>query len=183
MKEASQPEFSLYAKQVIANAKALCEGLQRRGHTLATGGTDNHLLLWDVRPLGLTGSKLDNVLEEVSITANKNSLHGDISAINPGGVRLGTPALTTRGLVEADFEQVAEFLHRGCDIALQAQKIAQLEVDTELVAENGSRKSNKVLLKDFEKVLHSNEDIERRLKELKDEVEEFSLLFYMPGSD
>ena len=183
LKEASQPEFSVYVKQVVANAKALCDGLQRRGHTLATGGTDNHLLLWDVRPLDLTGSKLDKVLEEVSITANKNSLHGDVSAINPGGVRLGTPALTTRGLMEKDFEQVAEFLHRGCDIALRVQTIAQLEVDAEVESGNYTRKTNKVLLKDFENVLSNNQEIRRCIKDLKDAVETFSLSFYMPGSD
>jgi glycine hydroxymethyltransferase len=183
LKEASQPEFSVYVKQVVVNAKALCEGLQRRGHTLATGGTDNHLLLWDVRPLDLTGSKLDKVLEEVSITANKNSLHGDVSAINPGGVRLGTPALTTRGLMEKDFEQVAEFLHRGCDIALRVQTIAQLEVDAEVESENYTRKTNKVLLKDFENVLSNNQEIRRCIKDLRDAVETFSLSFYMPGSD
>lgn len=183
LKEASQPEFSLYAKQVVSNAKALGEGLQRRGHTLATGGTDNHLILWDVRPLGLTGSKLDKVLEEVNITANKNSLHGDISAINPGGVRLGTPALTTRGLQESDFEQVAEFLHRGCQIALQAQKIAQLEVQADFDSGSSSRKTNKVLLKDVDNALKSNEEIGRLIAELRSEVEKFSLAFYMPGSD
>ena len=183
LKEASQPEFVEYAKQIVVNAKALGKGLQRRGHTLATGGTDNHLILWDVRPLGLTGSKLDKVLEEVSITANKNSLHGDVSAINPGGVRLGTPALTTRGLVEVDFEKVAGFLHRGCEIALQTQNIAQLEVDADYASETTDRKSNKVLLKDFEKVLTGNEEIKRSIQQLKDEVEEFSLAFYMPGSE
>lgn len=183
LKEASQPEFTEYAKQVVANAKALGEGLQKRGHTLATGGTDNHLILWDVRPWGMTGSKVDKVLEEVSITANKNSLHGDVSAINPGGVRLGTPALTTRGLTEADFEKVAEFLHRGCEIAIQAQNIAQLEVDAEFASDSTKRKSNKVLLKDFENVLAVNEEVKRSIQQLKSEVEEFSLTFYMPGSD
>ncbi len=183
LKEASQPEFKEYVQQVVANAKALGEGLKRRGHTLATGGTDNHLILWDVRPLGLTGAKVDKVLEEVSITANKNSLHGDVSAINPGGVRLGTPALTTRGLNEADFEEISEYLHRGCEIALQAQTIAQLEVDADLASGTTTRKSNKVLLKDFENVVSANEDIKRSINELKDEIEEFSSSFYMPGSD
>lgn len=185
LKEASQPEFQTYVRQVVANAKALGEGLQRRGHTLATGGTDNHLILWDVRPLGLTGSKVDKVLELVSITANKNSLHGDVSAINPGGVRLGTPALTTRGLNEVDFEQVAEFLHRGCEIALQTQKIAQLELDARnLASDDGSssRKSNKVLLKDFQDTLTKNQEIQRSIQELKKEVETFASAFYMPGS-
>jgi len=183
LKEASQPEFKNYAKQVVANAKALGEGLQRRGHTLATGGTDNHLVLWDVRPLGLTGSKLDKVLEAVSITANKNSLHGDVSAINPGGVRLGTPALTTRGMTEADFEVVAELLHCGCDIALQAQEIAQLEVDADLASDNATRKTKKVLLKDFAHVLDTNQEVRQRIEKLKADVEEFSISFFMPGSD
>ena len=181
LKEAMQPEFGVYAKQVVANAKALGEGLQRRGHTLATGGTDNHLILWDVRPLGLTGAKVDKILEEVSITANKNSLHGDVSAMNPGGVRLGTPALTTRGLDEADFEKVAEFLHRGCEIALKTQQIAQLKVDADLASGNPTRRSNKVLLQDFVSVVTEHEDIKHSIEQLKDEVEEFSLAFYMPG--
>ena len=179
LKEANQPEFADYAKAVVMNAKALGEGLQKRGHTLATGGTDNHILLWDVRQIGLTGSKVDTVLEYVSITANKNSLPGDVSAINPGGVRLGTPALTTRGLKEADFDQVAEFLHRGCEIAVQAQKIGELEVQAQF--DDGSRKSNKVLLKDFQQVLKSNEGIRKEIETLKADVENFSEPFYMPG--
>jgi glycine hydroxymethyltransferase len=181
LKEASQPEFAEYVRAVVANARALGEGLMKRGHVLATGGTDNHLLLWDVRPLGLTGSKVDKVLEVVGITANKNSLPGDVSAINPGGVRLGTPALTTRGLDETHFEQVADYLHRGCEVALQAQDIAQLEIDSELARGDSSRKSNKVLLKDFQRVIDVNEDIKRSIDELRNEVEDFSSQFYMPG--
>lgn len=181
LKEASQPQFADYARAVIANARALADGLRRRGHVLATDGTDNHLLLWDVRPLGLTGSKVDKVLECVSVTANKNSVPGDVSAINPGGVRLGTPALTTRGLGEADFEQVAEYLHRGCELALKAEKIAELEVKADLASGGSTRKSNKVLLKDFQKVLDQNEDIMRGIAELKGEVEDFASQFYMPG--
>lgn len=183
LKEATQPEFVDYAEQIVANAKALAEELQRRGHALATGGTDNHLVLWDVRPLGLTGSKVDKVLEGVSITANKNSLHGDVSAINPGGVRLGTPALTTRGLKEPDFRMVAEFLHRGCEIALQTQYISQLEVDSDFASGSTTRKSNRVLLKDFEQVLNGNEEITQAVQQLRSEVEEFSLAFPMPASD
>merc|ERR1712146_675850 len=82
----------------------------RRGYTLATGGTENHIVLWNVRSLGLTGSKLEKLLERCNISVNKNAIAGDRSAIAPGGVRLGTPAMTTRGLTEADFDTVASFL-------------------------------------------------------------------------
>jgi glycine hydroxymethyltransferase len=179
LKEADTDEFGQYARDVISNAEALGEGLKQRGHTLATGGTDNHLLLWDVRPLGLTGSKVDKVLELVSITANKNSLPGDVSAINPGGVRLGTPALTTRGLGKEDFEKVADLLDRGCQLALLAQEIAQMGVDTQ-IASGATRKSNKVLLKDFQQVLDDNDEIRQGVQLLKNEVEEFSGQFTMP---
>jgi glycine hydroxymethyltransferase len=179
--EAGQPEFAEYARDVISNARALAGGLQSRGHKLATGGTDNHLLLWDVRPLGLTGAKVDMVLEKASITANKNSLPGDLSAVNPGGVRLGTPALTTRGLKEEDFEMVAEFLHRACEISIQAQEIAQLEVETHVKRGDVSRRPKKVSFKDFQGVIERNEEIKAKIDELRAEVEVFASPFYMPG--
>jgi glycine hydroxymethyltransferase len=181
LKEASQPEFAEYSKQVVSNARALGSGLEKRGHKLATGGTDNHLLLWDVRPLGLTGAKVDMVLERVSITANKNSLPGDQSAINPGGVRLGTPALTTRGLKEEDFDRVAELLDEGCKIAVKAQQISALEVEAQLQSGEVSRKTKKVLLKDFQHVLEKNEEIKSKMDALRQDVETFATPFYMPG--
>ena len=107
LKESGTPEFKLYAQRIKANAAALAASLKKRGYTLATGGTDNHLVLWNVRELGLTGSKLEKLLERVSISVNKNAIHGDKSAVAPGGVRLGTPAMTTRGLTETDFDTVA----------------------------------------------------------------------------
>lgn len=175
LKEASESSFAEYARSVISNAKALAKGLEKRGHTLATGGTDNHLILWNVRALGLTGSKVEKVLELVSITTNKNSIPGDTSALNPGGVRVGTPALTSRGFNEANFDRVADFLHRGCQIALQAQQIAELE------AQVGDTKPTKVLLKDFVAAL-GNEEVQKSLEQLRTEVEEFASAFPMPGS-
>lgn len=78
-----------------------------------TGGTDNHIVWVDLRPTGLNGSRVEKVLEDISIACNKNTVPGDKSAMNPGGIRLGTPALTTRGLKEIDMLQVAEFIHQG----------------------------------------------------------------------
>lgn len=182
LKEANSPEYTRYAKAVIANAKALARGLTKRGHVLATGGTDNHLMLWDVRPMGLTGSKVEKVLELASVTTNKNSIPGDTSAINPGGVRLGTPALTSRGLDEKDFDCVAEFLHRGSQLAVQAQSVAELELKSKQEAgDEDALKRKKVPLKDFLSVLSSDEDLKGGVLKLKQEVEEFATKFEMPG--
>jgi glycine hydroxymethyltransferase len=184
LKEAKRPEFTEYTANVVANAKALAAGLGKRGHVLATGGTDNHLMLWDVRCLGLTGSKVEKVLDLASITTNKNSIPGDTSAINPGGVRLGTPALTTRGLTERDFDQVAEFLHRGSELALQAQRIAELELKAHQELDDVTAPpKKKVLLKDFVAVLQTNEDVQSGVHLLKNDVESFAAQFVMPGDD
>merc|ERR1711966_7588 len=114
LKEVATPE-------VKSNAAALAGVLTGKGYKLATNGTENHLLLWDLRPLGLTGSKVEKVLEELHITLNKNAVHGDVSAMAPGGVRIGAPAMTSRGLKEKHFEQVGEFLHRGVQLTLEVQ--------------------------------------------------------------
>ncbi|EME30478.1 glycine/serine hydroxymethyltransferase [Galdieria sulphuraria] len=120
--QVNTPEFREYAKQVILNAQALAEKLNSLGYHLATSGTENHLILWDLRAQSLTGSKAEKLFEKCSITLNKNSVHGDSSALSPGGVRIGTPALTSRGFKEKDFEQVGEFLHRGIEIGLNIQR-------------------------------------------------------------
>lgn len=174
--EASHPSFTSYARQIVANSKALANALEQRGHTLATGGTDNHLMLWNVRQTpGMTGSKVEKVLEMCSITTNKNSISGDTSALNPGGVRLGTPALTTRGLDENDFDDVASFLDRGYKIALKAETIASKNL-TAIQAPT----STKVLLKDYILILERDEDIQQEIQELKYDVEEFASRFPMP---
>ena len=85
---------------------------QARGYKLVTDGTDNHLILWDLRPTGITGSKMELACDLCHITLNKNAVYGDASAMTPGGVRIGTPAMTSRGLKEADWEKIAEFLDR-----------------------------------------------------------------------
>jgi glycine hydroxymethyltransferase len=137
-------------------------------------------MLWNVRSLGLTGSKVEKVLELASMTTNKNSIPGDTSALNPGGVRLGTPALTTRGLDENDFDQVAEFLHRGSELATQAQQIAELELKSHQGGDEASPQKKKVLLKDFVAVLEINEDVRRGIEQLKSDVEKFAVGFDIP---
>merc|ERR1711896_66859 len=102
--------FKEYSGHIIANAKALAKRLMEKGHKLATDGTDNHLVLLDVRPHGLTGSKVEKVCELSSMSLNRNAVHGDVSALSPGGVRIGSPAMTTRGCNEEDFRQIARFI-------------------------------------------------------------------------
>ena len=97
--------------------QTLAKALGDKGEIFITGGTDNHLLMWDVRPHELTGSKLEKVFDKVHITTNKNSIIGDKNPITPGGIRLGTPALTTRGMKEKEMEIIAEFLLRGVNAA------------------------------------------------------------------
>lgn len=162
LKQVATPEFREYSKQVRANAQALATALQNFGYKIVTGGTENHLVLWDLRPNGLTGSKMEKICDMVNITLNKNAVHGDSSALVPGGVRVGTPALTSRSFKESDFVRVAEFLHRACTLALDAQ------------ARCGSK-----LLKDFVVALDGMEEI----KALKRDVEAFSKKFPMPGFD
>ncbi|CAI2180048.1 12748_t:CDS:2 [Funneliformis geosporum] len=113
LKQAASPEFQQYAKQVCANAKALGEALISHGYKLVTGGTDTHLVLLDLRPVKLTGSKVEKICDMVNITINKNSIPGDVNMLAPGGVRLGTSALTSRSFKEQDFVKVAEYLHRS----------------------------------------------------------------------
>ena len=107
--EALEPEFKDYQKQVVSNAKALSERLKMGGLRIVTGGTDNHLVLVDVKPLGLTGKDAESILEHVNITCNKNSIPFDTeSPFKTSGIRLGTPAMTTRGFKEKEFEFIAD---------------------------------------------------------------------------
>lgn len=106
--EALRPEFKAYGEQVVKNAAALAKGLLDRGVKLVSGGTDNHLMLVDLTDMELTGKELERRLDEVYITANKNTVPGEKrSPFTTSGLRLGTPAVTTRGLVEADMDQIA----------------------------------------------------------------------------
>lgn len=107
--EALQPEYKEYQQQIVKNAQALCKGLMDRGIKIVSGGTDNHLMLLDLTPFDMTGKEVENLLDAANITANKNTIPNDPkSAFVTSGVRIGTPAVTARGLKEEDMETIAE---------------------------------------------------------------------------
>ena len=108
-KEALSDEFKEYGKNICANAQALCKGLLDRGLSVVSGGTDNHLMLLDLRPQGLTGKEIEKLLDEAHITANKNTVPNDPQKpFVTSGVRLGTPAVTSRGMNTDDMDKIAE---------------------------------------------------------------------------
>ena len=108
-KEALSDEFKEYGKNICANAQALCKGLLDRGLSVVSGGTDNHLMLLDLRPQGLTGKEIEKLLDEAHITCNKNTIPNDPkSPFVTSGIRLGTPAITSRGMKEDDMDRIAE---------------------------------------------------------------------------
>ena len=110
-------EFKTYQEQVLLNCKALEKRLLDGGIQLVSGGSDNHLLLIDLRPLNVGGNVVEKTCESVGLVLNKNTVPGDKSAINPNGLRIGTPAMTTRGANEKDFETIADFILQAIDIA------------------------------------------------------------------
>ncbi|KAL2332610.1 hypothetical protein Fmac_013823 [Flemingia macrophylla] len=170
LKQAMTSGFKAYAKQVKANAAALGNYLISMGYSLVTGGTENHLVLWDLRPLGLTGNKVEKLCDLCHITIKKMLFlvmavpwpleeYGLVRTNTTHPKRPCAPAMTSRGLVEKDFEQIGEFLHRAVTLTLEIQK------------EHGK------LLKDFNKGLVNNKAIE----DLKADVEKFAASFDMPG--
>ncbi|CAI9778865.1 unnamed protein product [Fraxinus pennsylvanica] len=153
--DVASPGFKAYAKQDRANAVALGNYLMSKGIYNLLSVNLHFFRTSDV----YAGNKVEKLCDLCNITVNKNAVFSDCSALAPGGVRIGAPAMTSRGLVEKDFEQIAELLHRAVTVTLNIQK------------EHGK------LLKDFNKGLVNNKDIE----ELKADVEKFSGSFDMPG--
>lgn len=162
LKQVKTESFKAYQEQVVKNCKRLADVLMARGYSLVGDGTDNHLLLVNLKKSkDLDGARVERVMELVNMAANKNTIPGDVSAMTPGGIRMGTPALTTRGFTEEDFEQVGIFFDRSIHIAKSIK------------AKTGSK------LKDFKDAL----DMEDKLKEypellqLRQEVIQFSRKF------
>merc|ERR1719182_358506 len=158
LKQAASPEFLEYQKQLLTNSQAFAKAMLGRGYELVSGGTENHLMLVDLRPAGVDGVRVESVLEMASIALNKNTVPGDKSAFIPGGIRMGTPALTSRGFTEADFETVANFIHRGVEITKEV---------------NASGVGKKLV--DFKAALKQNSY--PKIDELKKDVEEFASKF------
>lgn len=159
MKQVMSSEWSEYANSVVENSKKLASCLINKGYKLVTNGTDNHLILWDLRPNNLTGGKMQLVCDYCGITLNKNAVHGDTSAVSPSGIRIGTPAMTSRNVNGDDWKKIAEFLHQCV-----------------LIAQDISKRNGKKLV-DFQKGLEGNESIQK----LRKEVNEWARQFPMPG--
>lgn len=119
--EVQSYKFKEYIVQVKKNAQTLANFLIEKKYNLVTNGTDNHLILVNLRNKGLTGSKVEYLCNLVDISLNKNSVFGDTSAVSPGGIRIGTPALTTRGFKENDFIKVGEYLHTVIELCIEIQ--------------------------------------------------------------
>ncbi|KAJ2829841.1 Serine hydroxymethyltransferase, cytosolic [Coemansia erecta] len=165
LKQAQTPEFKQYQTQVLSNAQAFSRAFNGRGYSLVSGGTDTHLLLVNlIASRGVDGARVERVLELAKIAANKNTVPGDRSAMVPGGLRMGTPAMTTRGLKEPNFEVIAGFVDRAVGIAQQVSK----GVSSKKFA-------------DFKATLGDDVTQVPELEALKQEVTDFSLSFPAVG--
>jgi len=167
LKQAQTADFVEYQKQVLKNCSRLADELNKMGYSLVSGGTDNHLVLVDLKnSRGIDGARVERVLELACIATNKNTIPGDTSALNPGGIRMGTPALSSRGLKEDDFAKVAEFFDRAVTIAVELKKTDQ-----------GKK------LKGFREMCAVGPSVHPDLVRLRKEVSEFACMFPTIGFD
>ena len=163
LKQAASPEFRQYQEQVIKNAKALEEEFKTLGYKLVSDGTDSHMVLLDLRPQSLDGARLEAVLEQINIACNKNSIPGDKSALTPYGIRIGAPAMTSRGLGAEDFKRIAGYV----DTSIKLCKKVQSELPKE---------ANK--LKDFKGKV-ADDSVPEILK-LRQEIADWASSFPLP---
>jgi glycine hydroxymethyltransferase len=126
--EALKPEFQEYSKQVIVNAKSLSDSLLKKGYGIVSGGTDNHLLVLDLSVLNIGGKEAEQALEAVGISVSRSTIPNDPKPpLNPSGIRLGTPAVTTRGMKEMEMEKIADFIDRALKERLDIEKLANIK--------------------------------------------------------
>jgi glycine hydroxymethyltransferase len=167
LKQANTPEFVEYQKQVLKNCAVLSSELQVMGYDIVSGGTDNHLVLVNVKKSrGVDGARVERILELACIASNKNTVPGDTSALNPGGIRMGTPALTSRGFLEEDFAKVAHFFDRAVSIAVNLSK-----------TEEGKK------MKGFREICSVGPSVDPDLVQLRKEVSDFASSFPTVGFD
>merc|ERR1712055_534651 len=165
LQQAKQPWFKEYQQQVLKNASAMADSLMGKGFKLVSGGTENHLVLVNLKESrGIDGARVENVCDKVMVTLNKNSVPADTSALVPGGVRLGACALTSRGFKEADFVKTMDFVEEAVEIAKAVQA-----------------KSKK--LADFKAVLAEDSGVVAQCADLKSRVNDFASKFPMPGHE
>ncbi len=180
LRQAQTLEFKQYQKTVLLNAKALADRLGKSkdkgglGYNIVSGGTDNHLVLVDLKDRGIDGARAERVLELVGVASNKNTVPGDKSAMKPGGLRMGSPAMTTRGLLPDDFSRVAEIVDRAVTITQQLDKKAKEEMEAK------GRKNPASVNAFLEYVADGNEITE--IVELRREVEAWIGTFSLPWS-
>lgn len=163
LKQVADPSFKEYSRLVVENSKALADAFMKHGYSIVSGGTDNHLCLVDLTSVGLDGARVERMLELVNIAANKNTVPRDKSALVPRGLRIGTPAMTTRGLGPQDFRVVADFVHEAI------QETARL---------NATIPGKK--FKDFKEVLKDGQHIPA-VRDLGKRVAEFAVKFPAVG--
>jgi glycine hydroxymethyltransferase len=164
LKQVNTPEYKAYQHQVVNNCQAFANALSERGYELVSGGTDNHLVLVDLKKSrGIDGARVERVLELANIACNKNTVPGDVSAMTPGGMRMGTPALSSRGFTEEDFVEVASFFDRAVDISLKIKE------------ETGKK------LKDYKAALADGPGKYSEIEDLRSEVSAFAQKFPTVG--
>ncbi|KAL2827306.1 serine hydroxymethyltransferase-domain-containing protein [Aspergillus pseudoustus] len=179
LQQAQSPEFKSYQETVLANAQALADRLGNPlnsgglGYNIVSGGTDNHLVLVDLKNRGVDGARVERVLELCGVASNKNTVPGDRSALKPGGLRLGTPAMTTRGFQPEDFRRVADIVDRAVTITQKLDKSAK-----ESAASKGVKNPNTV--KAFLEYVGSGEEISE-IVQLRQEVEDWAGTFTNPS--
>jgi glycine hydroxymethyltransferase len=166
LKQATTPEFKAYQQDVLDNCKHFAKTFSDMGYTLVSGGTDNHLLLIDLKPKGMDGARSERILELANIAVNKNTVPGDKSAMIPGGIRMGTPAMTTRGLGRSDFEQIARFVDRAIKITADIKG-----------------KVSGTKLKDFKEAVGPHGDAFPEIASLRKDVTDFARQFPVIGYD
>ncbi|EGD94723.1 serine hydroxymethyltransferase [Trichophyton mentagrophytes] len=181
LKQAQSPAFKEYQTNVLRNAQALAARLGNPtsdgglGYNIVSGGTDNHLVLVDLKNRGVDGARVERVLELCGVASNKNTVPGDKSALKPGGLRMGTPAMTSRGFAEEDFARVADIVDRAVTITQKLDKAARAH------AEENKRK-NPGSLKAFHDFLGEGEEVSE-IVQLRQEVEDWVGTFSLPWTD